>query len=291
MEHSPQFQVEATHPNVFEYDDYRLFLRDSYGYLKAHSRHFSFRYFSKRAGFSSPNFLKLVMDGHRNLSLESIPKFVDALKLNKSEGEFFTHLVHFGQSRTAEERAEFAGKILRSKSFQKIYPLKQAEFSYYACWYYIAVRELVAFPKFREDHEWIASTILPAITALQAAQAIRDLETLGLLRRDETGRLVQNTRTVSTTNEVSSAAVISYHREMLRKASDAIETVHRSRREISAACIPVSEAMAAEIKRKIQEFRNEILALASQDESPDRIYQLNLQLFPMSRVDDDEVIP
>ncbi len=289
MENANVFQLKSTVPNVFEYDDYRLFLRDSYGYLKTHSRTFSFRYFSRRAGFSSPNFLKLVMDGKRNLSSESIPKFVDALKLTKTEGDFFAHLVHFGQSRTASERSQHATKILKSKGYQKMYPLNQAEFSYYACWYYIPVRELVAFPSFREDAKWIAGTIFPRISADEASKAIHDLEALGLVRRDETGRLVQSTRTVTTSNEVASASVVSYHKEMMRIASDSIETVNREQREISAACIPVSEKVAAEIKLKIQEFRNEILLLASQDESPDRIYQLNLQLFPLSRTMDDEV--
>ena len=288
MENANQLPVQAAHPSVFEYDDYRLFLRDSYAYLKVHARHFSFRYFSKRAGFASPNFLKLVMEGKRNLSLDSIPKFVDALKLTKSEGEFFAHLVHFSQSRTATERSAHAKRILRSKSFRRIYPLKQAEFSYYACWYYIPVRELAAFPSFREDYAWIATKIFPTIEVGEARQALCDLEALGLLRRDETGRLVQSTRTVSTENEVSSASVIGYHREMLRKASESIETVGRTEREISSACIPVSREMAQEIKKKIQDFRNEILSLASQDEAPDRIYQLNFQLFPLSQFDCDQ---
>src|SRR5665213_36674 len=129
-------------PNVFEYSDYRVFLNDTYHYFKTRFAQFSFRYFSRRAGFASPNFLKLVIEGQRNISPASIPRFAGALKLSKSEAEFFAHLVHFNQSKNPSQRAESAKGMLRCKGFQKIYPLQQAEYAYYANWYYIPVREL-----------------------------------------------------------------------------------------------------------------------------------------------------
>jgi len=269
-------------PLIFEYEDYRAFLRDTYCFQKARSRHFSFRNFSRRAGFSSPNFLKLVIDGQRNLSAESVEKFVAALRLNNAEGEFFHHLVRFTQARTPSVRVECARHILKSKGFQKIYPLKQAEFSYYACWYYIPVRELVSLVDFQEDPQWVAKKVFPVISVSEAAQALRDLEILGLLCRAPSGKLMQAQKTVTTANEVTSSSVANYHREMLQRAADSIDTVPRTQREISAACIPVSKATAAIIKTMLQEFRHEVLSLAAQDDSPETIYQVNMQLFPIS---------
>jgi len=52
---------------VYAYLDYRAFLRDYYAERKAASRAFSYRAFSKRAGVSAPNYLKLVIDGKRSL--------------------------------------------------------------------------------------------------------------------------------------------------------------------------------------------------------------------------------
>jgi uncharacterized protein (TIGR02147 family) len=272
-----------TRPNVFEYSDYRLFLGDTYHYLKTRFTQFSFRFFSRRAGFASPNFLKLVIEGKRNISPASIPRFTEALKLSKSEAEFFTHLVQFNQSKNPSQRAESAKGMLQCKGFQKIYPLRQAEYAYYANWYYIPVRELACLSHFREDPKWISQAVFPAITELEAAQALRDLESLGLLIRDISGRLIQARRTVSTENEVSSAAIARYHKDMLNMASESIDRVPRERREISAACVPLSKAAAAKAKEMIQAFRNEILTMASEDSDPDTVYQINMQLFPLSR--------
>ena len=53
--------------NIYNFSDYRDFLKDRYRQLKEADPVFSFRHFSKQAGFGSPNYLKLVMDGKRNL--------------------------------------------------------------------------------------------------------------------------------------------------------------------------------------------------------------------------------
>ncbi len=269
-------------PSVFEYSDYRVFLKDTYGFLKSRHSQFSFRYFSGRAGFTSPNFLKLVMEGKRNLSDDSISRFTGALKMTKAEGDFFSHLVHFNQARTPSQRAESADLMLRSKEFLKMYPLQQAEFAYYANWFYIPVRELVGMPDFKEDAPWIARRLRPRITTAQAAQALQDLELLGLLIRGPDAKLIQAHRTVITDNEVSSTAVARYHKEMIHLAAESIDEVPRMQREISAACVPVSKATAGKIKTMIQEFRRQILAVANEDQGGEMIYQINMQLFPLS---------
>jgi uncharacterized protein (TIGR02147 family) len=277
-----------TQPSIFEYSDYRLYLKDFYASMKARNSRFSFRYFAGRAGFTSPNFLKLVMEGQRNLSDDSITRLAHAFKLSQQEAEFFGHLVRFNQAKTPILRSESAELMLRTREFLKMYPLQQAEFAYYANWYYIPVRELTGMPGFQENPSWIAGRLRPRITSAQAAQALKDLELLGLLTRDENGVLRQAHRTVITGNEVSSTAVARYHRDMIHLAAEAINEVPRMKREISAACVPVSAETAGKIKTMIQEFRQKILSVANEDGGGGTIYQINMQLFPLSDWDERE---
>lgn len=281
-----QLKELAAAPVIFEYDDYRAYLRDMYSYLKATRPQFSYRYFSSKAGFQSPNFLKLVIDGKRNLSGDSVQRFASALKLNKDEHEFFKHLVEFNQANGSEARAECAKRLMRSRSLSRLQPLRQAQYDYYACWYYIPVRELVKVPGFKEDPEWIAAQFNPRLKPQEAARAIEALEAIGLLKRDESGRLVQTHDSVTTEDEVVSSQIAAYHREMMKRAAESISVVERSQREISAACIPVSEGSMRKIKQRIQEFRDEILAIAAEDNQCDRVYQLNFQLFPLTKTDE-----
>ena len=73
-------------------------------FLRTSKRGFSFRRFSKRAGYQSPNFLKLVIDGQRNLSDDSIAKFAGAFELGPRETRDFSHLVRFNQARSDQEK-------------------------------------------------------------------------------------------------------------------------------------------------------------------------------------------
>jgi uncharacterized protein (TIGR02147 family) len=268
---------------VFEYDNYRAYLRDLYGFYKKTKPHFSYRYFSQKAGFRSPNFLKLVIEGKRNLSPESIERFTSALKLNKKETEFFRILVHLNQARTIGEKKLYAEKLMQFRSFRYIHPLRQDQYRYYAEWYNIPIRELTILPEFSEDPGWIARSLLPPISPQQAQKALNLLLQLGLLERDESGRLVQADAFISTGDEVTSTSVANYHREMIQKGSEALDRFPGPVRDISSVTMALSESSFQEIKSLIQRFRKELLAIADQDQRPEGVYQINFQLFPLAK--------
>ena len=78
---------------IGEYRDYRKYLRDFYHYKKGTNPYYSYRLFSMKAGFKAPNLLKLVMDGQRNLTKQSVVKFAKALRLDEHEAEYFRQMV------------------------------------------------------------------------------------------------------------------------------------------------------------------------------------------------------
>jgi uncharacterized protein (TIGR02147 family) len=269
--------------NIFEYDNYRLFLRDLYESEKARRPGFSFRFFSKQAGFSSPNFLKLVIDGKRNLSVDSIVRFAKALKLNKEESAFFRALVLFNQAATAEERGLWAEEILSFRLYRKLHPLHEAQYAYYARWYNVAIRELMGLKSFQSDPEWIAHTLDPPIGVQQAREAIDALIELGLAHREADGKLGRKDTVLTTGDEVSSSSLMQFHQQMLQKAGEALDRVPGDKRDISAVTVSVSEAKAREIKALIQKTRKEILAIADSDRSPEQVMQVCIQFFPLSK--------
>jgi uncharacterized protein (TIGR02147 family) len=269
--------------NLFEYDNYRAYLRDLYAFFKATKPHFSYRYFSQKAGFRSPNFLKLVIEGKRNLSPESIERFARALKLKKKEVEFFRILVHLNQARTIGEKKLYAEQLMQFRSFRFIHPLRQDQYRYYTEWYNIPIRELTSLPEFSEDPSWIARSLVPPISPRQAQRALDLLFQLGLLRRDESGRIVQSDAFISTGDEVTSTSIANYHREMIQKGSEALDRFGGPDRDISSVTMALSDEGFREIKSLIQRFRKELLAIADQEKRPEGVYQVNFQLFPLAR--------
>ena len=275
---------------IFEYDNFREFLKDYYLKAKERNKNFSYRYFSRIAGFKSPNFLKMVMDGQRNLAPNSIDKFASALKLNKEETSFFRSLVLLNQASTADERQRYAEEIIHSRAYRRTQPLKESQYRFFAHWYYVLIRELVGLPFFKEDYDWIGKQVRPHLSAAEAKRAVEELLKLSVLERDASGRLKQMNSNVGTPDEVTSSSIAHCHRQLMKLASASIDDVAREKRDISAITFIASGPTVKKIKEKIQKFRKELLELASVDNNPDNVYQLNFQFFPLTESDEGKKI-
>lgn len=270
--------------NVFEFLDYRAFLRAYYEAEKKRRPAFSHRFFSRQAGLKSPNFLKLVMDGERNLGPETVPKFIHAMGLTGEAATFFADLVAFTQSETVADKNRAFERISASRRFRTAKRIEGDLFKYLSHWYYPAIRELAAREDFQESPKWIASRLRPKITPADASTALNLLLSLGLLVRDpSTGKILRGEPTLTTDHQVvRSLAVTNFHRQMLERASDSIETVKAIHRDLAALTVCVSPDTSAIVKDRIHRFREELTQICDADTKGSVVYQLNVQWFPLS---------
>ncbi len=279
--------MDRERPSIFEYLDYRLFLREIYQYEKARRPQFSFRFFSRQAGFSSPNFLKLVMDGQRNLGKDSVERFCKALHLGAEEARFFGDLVALNQAASNDEANRAFERVSQSRRFQKARKIDGGMFEYLSNWYYPAIRELAGRSDFRDEPAWIARQLVPRITTAEAKTALKLLFELGLLVRGEEGRVVRGDPSLTTGHEVQSIAVVNYHRQMLERAAGSMELVRREQRDVSALTVCISAGTVTELKERIHRFRDELLERCDADPKGHAVYQLNIQLFPLSQPEEE----
>ena len=70
---------------------------------------------------------------------------------------------------------------------------------------------------------------------------------------------------------------------MLDLAKRALDQLPREQRDISSLTLCVAESTLPVIKERIREFRRELLQLAELEALPERVVQLNFQMFPLSR--------
>lgn len=269
--------------NLFEYLDYRAYLKDIYQTAKKSRGSFSFRRFSQMAGFASPNFLKLVMDGKRNLTEDSLPKFMTGLKLNKQEQEFFRNLVYYNQAKTHEKKDYYYQRLIQSKKFSQLKPIEKNQYEYCSEWYHSVVRELAVSKDFDGTPEWLSRRIFPSITPAQARKSLETLETLGFISKDEEGKYRQSSPLVSTGNEVTSLALYNYHMNLLDVAKTALEGVPAEQRDMSSMTLGVAQSRVPDLKKMIQEFRQQVMKTVSTDREPEEVVQLSIQLFPLTR--------
>src|SRR5262245_11537732 len=105
--------------DVFGFLDYRAFLREFYRRRKHDSALFSFRVFARRAGLQSPNHLKRVMEGERNLSDDGAARYSVALGLEGDAASYFCELVRFNQAKLSNERSAAYRRLTQYRGYRR----------------------------------------------------------------------------------------------------------------------------------------------------------------------------
>jgi uncharacterized protein (TIGR02147 family) len=80
---------------------------------------------------------------------------------------------------------------------------------------------------------------------------------------------------------------------MLERAAEALDTCERDEREIAALTLSLTRSQLADFKRRVYEFRQELIQVAvdaAQEQQPTDVVQVNFQVFPMTQpwIEDDK---
>lgn len=271
-------------PDVFEYLSYREYMKDYYLKAKEHTRSMSFRKLSKQSGFSSPNFFKLVMDGQRNLSDEAAERVALTLGLSGDEISFFMALVSFDQAENRTKKNESFERISASRHFRKAGRIEPDFFEYLSHWYYPTIREMTARADFRLDAGWISGQLSPEVPVDDVERALEVLLRLGFIVETSDGAK-RGDASLTTGHEVNSLAIVNYHHQMIERGAESIERIPREFRDISALTMCVRPEQVPELKRRVHAFRETLMALTDPIEDPTTVYQLNVQLFPLNKIE------
>ncbi|MBW1879097.1 MAG: TIGR02147 family protein, partial [Deltaproteobacteria bacterium] len=209
--------------------------------------------------------------------------FIRALSLNNAEAAFFTDLVQLDQAKTAAEKNDALERVAASQRFRSARPISGAMVRYLSSWYYPALRELAHREGFVADPEWVCCQLHPAITAAQARDALQTLFELGMLV-EEGGRVRPAEVSVATPHEVAGLVAHNYHRQMLDRARGAIEGAEPEERHLLGITVAIPESLVSRLKVELDEFQERLLHLCDQHVAEaERVYQLNLHLFPLSK--------
>jgi uncharacterized protein (TIGR02147 family) len=283
-------ETPTERPSPFAFDDFRAYLKAMFGYLKRTQRKFSYRYFSAQAGYASPNFLKLVIDGKRNLTMDSVNRFATALGLSPQEREGFEALVLLGQARTDADRNRYYDRLRRpDRPHSATMELQRAQYEVYSVWYALPIRELMLMPGFQEDPAWIGKRLRPQVRPGDVKKALDLLEKTGLVARDPDGRLVPHDPKLSALPTVPSLAIRNYHRAMLQLSAQALDSMPPSERNLSSVTIRLSPEQYSAACAQVAEFRQRLLDMyedAANNEASKDVYVLGFQVVPVTKESD-----
>ncbi len=265
---------------ITEYVDYREYMRDYYGERKRVS-YFSWREFAKLAGFTSSGYLKLVCDGKTRLSRVGAVKVAGAMGLAGFSSQYFCLLVEYCDESDEKVRLEIYSRMRALVEENGVRILGAEAFDYFKSWVNSVVRELAPIMPGAKPSE-IAKMCVPEVTAGEVRNALTLMVQAGLLQLKPDGSYVQINKGLSGNPQLISSAILALQKQLAMLAADAIDYTSREDRNISGLTFGVDEKTLWHLSEEVDRFREKVKGILSKVESYDRVYRLNLQLFPLS---------
>lgn len=99
-------------PQIKNYLSAWLFLQDYYQYRKSVDPLFSYEKWAHSLKASDKSYVRFMVVGKRNISLEMTKAFALTMALNEEETTYFTYLVQYTQSTTPQQKELFAQKLI-----------------------------------------------------------------------------------------------------------------------------------------------------------------------------------
>ena len=265
---------------IVEYSDFRQYMLDYYEERKRRSV-FSWREFSKIAGFTSSSYMKVVCDGKSKLSRIGVERTGAAMGLVGFEMEYFRAMVEFGQAATEEKKKAAYENMLAIAKVHKVRVLEGDLFEFYDSWQNPVVRELAPLMPGATPGE-IAKKCYPEISAAEVQQSLNFLTKAGLLKKAGDSAFVQAETSITGTPDATRLALRGMHRQMSKLATPALD-LPAEQRNFSGVTMGVSRESYERIVKVLDECRRQIIAIAADDKDIDQVYRLNLQLFPLTK--------
>jgi uncharacterized protein (TIGR02147 family) len=271
---------------LYDYLDYRSFVRDRVEKKKEENPAFSYRSVAYRMG-CNPGFFNKVLKGERNLSPEHVLKLSSILKLKTQEKKYFELLVLFNQAKKQMEKDHYFEQLhLFRKTKVKKVPMRQ--YAMYTHWYYLVIRELLHFlpcPDDSDAHcELISRHLVPRVKPSEIREALRVLQQLGVVKKSRRGGLEVAERFITTGGEIPQVIINRILVEFMELARYSIDSFEREKRSLSTLTVSVSDEGYKTIQSKLEEYRREILDIVATDSGEiNRVCHCNFHLFPVSR--------
>ncbi len=280
----PRKKTPGTVKKIFEYENYRNFLRDFFDEQKHIRTSLSKRYFAKKAGFSSHSQISHLIAGRRNITRKTLDQFLTILGLEGKAAEYFTILVNFNQAKSIEEKEEYFKKLNVIRQKIKYYRLNKKQFKYFEKWYYPVVREIAVFLDWNDDYKTLARSVEPSISMEEAKDAVKTLLDLNMIKKNSNGRYTQ-VDNVLYPGDVPAFSYKKARRDMIMQSIDAAERLSPEERYFYNCTLSLSDDSYQRLLNLIKNFEKEFesIFITENNEDIKKVHQFNLQFFLVSK--------
>jgi transcriptional regulator with XRE-family HTH domain len=262
-----QTETSNKHLNDQQKLRFRLWLQKQFTDRCQKSPRYSLRAFSGSLGLDAST-VSQILSGKRAPSHRALIEICEKLSASPKELKLLG-VLHQGDQTTPDDA----------------YQLSVDTFSVIADWYHFAILELTYVSNFNSDRKWIARQL--GISVHEATAAVDRLLRLNLLT-EKSAKLVKTKATLTNHTGVNtSVARKTLQKQIVTKALSAIDDVHQEEKDITSMTMAIDPKNLDRAREMIKAFRRE-LCTTLEEGKQSRVYNLAIQLYPVSKTEDGE---
>jgi len=268
--------------DLYDYNDYGEFLRDAYDTRRAAKSSFSMRYISLKVHMDV-SYVSKILTGDRQLPVGKIPSFAAVFGLTGRRALYFEALVLSGRARSPEEKRPFEEAMYRLRSSPAEPLTSEQQGRLYSRPHHPGIRAMLGLADWTDEYDVLGRRLDPPLRAMEVHQALLQLQEDGLVERDQDDILRPSEPHVRTAAPLDRSSIRVYQKAMLDLARRSLSVHPPERRDMSTLTVTAREESLPDIRALIADCREAIRKRIALDTDPDTVYQLNFQVFPLSR--------
>ena len=279
-------------PLVGQFTDYRKFLSDYYTFKVRQSRGqlrpYSYSDFSASADIKSPNYLKLIIEGKRNLSPDMTKKFARAMKLSKKDSKEFELLVAYNQEKDPLLRNRHLKELSAFRAKQAIVTgkIEQQPFDQVSDWLVWVLYAMVDQQGVRFETSELRKSLGGQVNEAQINGALKKLVDTGLITIDQLSKFaMKNKSMLDDADKIPAELVRKIQSELIYLGLEALHRHGPKDREVSGVTLAMTEKEYEWVRFELRKLRKNVqkeIQTNREKEPGERVYQFNVQLFPVT---------
>ncbi len=280
------------YPVISQFVDFRKYLMAFYEFKledsKGQLRPFSYSDFSAAADIKSPNYLKLIIEGKRNLSRDMCKKFSRALRHTRAQAKEFSLLVEYGQEKDPLQRTR---KLKDLSEYRAKKAIQAGEINHetwdqvsnWLVWVLYAMADQKDV-KFTPSH--LRKLLRGQVNEAQIQQALDKLvQNKDIVINPETKKARRTGATMSGLEDVPVELVRKIQSELIYLGLESLHKNSTQEREVSGFTLAMTEKEFEWVRFELRKLRKQIqkeITMKREQTPGERVYQVNMQLFPVT---------
>lgn len=190
----------------------------------------------------------------------------------------------FEEQITKTSRAKSNSAATEAAPKKDFHQLSADSYHFISDWYHYAILELLRLKDFEPDTKRVAYVL--GITPHEVNLALERMQRLDLIRVDHEKNAWINIRGNHSNvqpGDFTTAALRKLQRQVLQKAIEALEEIPLGERDQSSITFAMDSSQMPRAITEIQKFRRALCQKLDRGGPYDRVYQLSVSLYPVTR--------